>query len=246
MLVLEELAERPMRAKELADALNLKWTTAHRTLTYFREKGYLQRDDATGIYYIGSRLYYLGSSYVANLPILQACRVYLKSAAEETGATAQLVERDRSRSIVLMAFEPKSEYIPKTTIGFHFPLHCGSKGQVLLAHAEPAFIDDYLSKPLQALTPHTITNAWLLRERLNEVREQGYAVTIRDVQLSTASVAAPVCSASGRVIASVTLIANHADFDELEQKLIDVIVNAARSISLLMGWRPSMTAPSSG
>jgi DNA-binding IclR family transcriptional regulator len=242
MLILEALADRPMRAKELAETITMKWTTVHRTLTYLRENGYLRRDPASGVYYIGSRLYYIGSSYVANLPILQASRPYLKAAADDTGATAQLVERDRSHSIVLLVFEPKSEYIPQTTIGYHFPLHCGSKGQVLLAHAESAFVEEYLSRPLESLTRHTITDPDDLRQRLAEIREHGYAVTRRDVQLTTGSAAAPVWDASGDVAASVTLIVDHARFSQVEETLVDTVLNAARSISLLMGWRPAMGA----
>jgi IclR family transcriptional regulator, KDG regulon repressor len=240
MDVLEALADRPMRAKELADLLDIKWTTAYRTLAYLVDNGYLKRDDASGNYYVGSRLYYIGSAYVAHLPILQLSRPYLKAASEETGATVQLVERDGYRSVVLSVSEPRSEYIPKTTIGYHFPLHCGSKGHVLLAYTDPRFVDEYLNHPLEVLTPYTITDPDVLREHLAEVRAQEYAVTVRDVQVSTASVAAPVRDAGGGVIASVCLIATFADFEETRARLVDVAVNTARSISQLMGWRPPL------
>lgn len=239
MAVLELLADRPMKAKELTEALGIKWTTAYRTLAYLLDNGYLSRDDSTGVYYIGSRLYYIGSSYLNHLPILQGSGPYLKAAAEETGATVQLVERDGYRSVALIAHEPaKGEYIPKTTIGHHFPLHCGSKGQVLLAYEVPDFIEEYLGRPLQTLTPHTTTDPDELRERLQKIRDSGYSVTKRDVQLSTASVACPVHNRSAKVIASVTMIANYASFDEIQEKLVDVASRTAQAISMLLGWRP--------
>jgi DNA-binding IclR family transcriptional regulator len=238
MLILEALADQPMRAKAVAERLGLSWTTAHRTLTYLRERGYIQRDP-TGTYFVGSRLYYIGSAYVEHLPVLQAARAYLKPIADETGTTVQLVERNGYRSLNLMVFEPRSEYIPKTTIGHHFPLHCGAKGLVLLAYAEPEFIDDYLRQPLVALTPFTVTDPRALRQRLETIRRYGYAVTERDVQLSTAAVAAPVRDATGAVIASVTLIATHAQFAGVRDRLVDVVLLATRSISQLMGWHPA-------
>jgi DNA-binding IclR family transcriptional regulator len=243
MAMLELLADRPMKAKELTETLGIKWTTAYRTLAYLRDNGYLARDDSTGVYYIGSRLYYIGSSYVNHLPILQGSGPYLKAAAEETGATVQLVERDRYRSVALLVLEPtEGEYIPKTTIGYHFPLHCGAKGQVLLAYAEPDLIEEYLSRPLHALTPHTTTDPDQLRERLQEIRDSGYAVTRRDVQLSTAAVACPVHNSSANVVASVTMIANYAGFDEIQEKLVDAASRTAQAISMLMGWRPEVAA----
>ena len=239
MQILEQLAEKPRRAQDLAQDLGLKWTTAHRTLTYLRNEGYVKRDEATEVYYVGARLYYIGSSYTTNLPILQAARVYLKTAADTTSATAQLVERYGPTTIVLMVSEPRSPYIPKTDIGHHFPLHCGSKGQVLLAFAGPDVIDDYLSQPLEALTPYTVTEPTRLREILSTIRDQDYAVTKRDVQVATGSVAAPVRDSRGQVVASACLIANVVDLEQNEAKLLDVLLDTARSISQLMGWRPS-------
>ena len=42
--VLELVADRPLRASEIARALGLSWATAHRVLTYLTEMGYLDRD----------------------------------------------------------------------------------------------------------------------------------------------------------------------------------------------------------
>jgi DNA-binding IclR family transcriptional regulator len=238
MAVLEELAEHPMTATDLMTTMGLKWATGYRTLAYLEDNGFLRRDNATGIYYVGPRLYHIGSSYGANLPIIQAARPYLKTAVDQTSATAQLVERDGFRSIALMVFEPRSEYIPRTAIGYHQPLHCGSRGQVLLAHEDPGFVEQYLARPLEAFTPHTVTDPDELREILVRIREQGYAVTKRDVQLFTASVASPVRDASGTVIASITLIVNYSEIGGKEPHLANVAAEVAQSISLVMGWRP--------
>lgn len=238
MLVVEKLADQPMRAKDLADSLGLKWTTAHRTLTYLRRNGYLIRDEPTGVYYVGPRLYYVGSSYLASLPVVNASRGYLQLAAQETSATVQLVQRYGRRSMNLLVVESQGQVVANTTIGFHFPLHCGSKGQVLLAFESPEFRDDYLKGPFERLTSHTVTDSTQLRRRLEQIREQGYAATKGDVQLSTGSVAAPVYDAAGSVIASVTLIVSYNAFDELKQGLVDVALRTSQAISLLMGWRP--------
>src|SRR5688572_10304763 len=92
LMILERLSERPMRPKELAESLGLKWTTAYRTITFLTSKGFLARDERTGIYSVGPRAFYVGSSYLANIPVVQASRGYLRLAADETGSAAQLVE----------------------------------------------------------------------------------------------------------------------------------------------------------
>ena len=229
--ILEQVAERPMRASALARTLGLKWTTAHRTLSYLTSMGYLERDERSGEYFVGVRAYSLGSSYVASLRLSESARPYLHAASILGNATAQLVKRDHRRSVVLSVFDPGREHVAETTIGCNFPLHCGSKGHVLLAYAPQAFLDAYLARPLERLTPRTITDPRALYARIESVREHGFAVTSRDVRLFSASVAAPVRDRLGHVVASVTLVVPPDDLAAREHQLTQLIVRAAHSIS---------------
>lgn len=243
LAMLEKLAEEPLPAKRLADELGIKWATAHRTLSHLRASGCLIKDEATGFYHIGPKLYFVGSSYLASLPVIHAARLELHMAAERMACTAQLVARYERRTMNLLVIEATNQLVPRSTIDFHFPLHCGSKGQVLLAFADSSDIDDYLAQPLETLTRHTITDPEVMRERLATIREQDYAVTQGDVQLTSASVAAPVRDTGGSVIASVTLIMHYNEFDDRKDAAVDVVTNAARSISLQLGWRPGAYTP---
>jgi DNA-binding IclR family transcriptional regulator len=238
LMMISRLAEEPMPAKRLADELGIKWSTAHRTLSHLRNTGCLTRDEATGVYHVGPKLYFVGSSYLASLPVIHAARMELRVAADETASTAQLVARYERRSMNLLVIESDHQLVPRSTIDFHFPLHCGSKGQVLLAFADPEDIDAYVAGPLEALTRHTIIDPDELRERLAEIRRNEYAITQGDVQLTSASVAAPIWDVNGAVETSVTLITSYNEFEEKRSMLIDVVTNAARSISLQLGWRP--------
>jgi DNA-binding IclR family transcriptional regulator len=229
--LLEEVAERPMRASALARTLGLKWTTAHRTLSYLTSMGYLERDERSGEYFVGVRAYSLGSSYVASLRLSESVRPYLHAASILGKATAQLVKRDHRRSVVLSVFDPGRLHVAETTIGCNFPLHCGSKGHVLLAYAPQAFLDGYLARPLEVLTPYTVTDPPTLYARIEEVRERGFAVTSRDVRLFSASVAAPVRDRLGHVVASVTLVVPPDDLAAREHQLIQLVLRAAQSIS---------------
>jgi hypothetical protein len=53
---------------------------------------------------------------------------------------------------------------------------------VLLTYADADFVDDYLSRPLESLTPMTIVDPAVLRKRFDQIRERGWAVTDRDVR----------------------------------------------------------------
>lgn len=236
--VLETVAERPTRANEIAARLELKWTTAHRTLTHLLEQGYLRRDEASGNYSIGPRLYFLGQAYLFGHSLLNAGAQLVRAVAKEMGVSAQLNEREGFRAMTLLAVDHKLEVIPKTTPEFHFPLHTGSKGHVLLAFSEPEVLEKMLEKPLLALTERSITDPEQLRAQLAEVRTQGYAVTREDVQWGTGSVAAPVFYSDGELAGAVCLIVKAEEMtDERLASLVGAVCRTAREISIQLGWR---------
>jgi DNA-binding IclR family transcriptional regulator len=239
MEILEAIAERPMRASELAERLSLKWTTAHRCLTHLLENRYLRRNGLTGTYSIGPRLYYLGQAYLRNHPLLDAGAQVLRALAHETGATAQLNERESLQATVVMTVDPTLEMISKTSPEFQFPLHVGSKGQILLAFSSPLVFGALVRRPLVALTENSITRPDLLLETLIRIRTQGYAVTREDVQIGTGSVAAPVFEEEGRLAGAVCAIVKAGELSG-EARTVDLVAavaHTAREISLRLGWR---------
>jgi DNA-binding IclR family transcriptional regulator len=236
--VLEAVAERPMRANEIAAHLGLKWTTAHRTLTHLLEQRYLRRDEATGNYSIGPRLYYLGQAYLFGHPLVSAGGQFLRAVAKEMGVSAQLNEREGFQAMTLFAVDHKLEAIPKTTPEFHFPLHTGSKGHVLLAYSGPEVLEAMLERPLVPLTEKSISDPNELRARLAEVRAQGYAITREDVQRGTGSVAAPAFHADGELAGAVCLIVKAEEMtEERVASLVGAVSRTAREISVQLGWR---------
>ncbi len=241
--VLEHLAVAPGRATNVAEALGVSWATLHRTLSQLERGGLIQRDEASGRYGIGPRTWLIGAVYIANHQVLEVARPYLDAAAVHGDYTMQLVERSDRLAVTLYSHHATGEVITKATYGYHFPLHCGSKGQLLLAYAEPAFIERYLAAPLETLTSETITDPAVLRRTLKEVRAQGYALTQGDVQRFTGSVSAPVFDRDGRVVAAVCLIARRAAFRETEQtqSIVETVLQAAQSTSIGLGWRPRAT-----
>jgi DNA-binding IclR family transcriptional regulator len=238
--VLEHLAITPGRPTDIAEALQVSWATLHRTLTQLEQGGFVARDRDSGRFAIGPRLWFIGTTYVANHRVLEAARTYVDEAAEAGEYTAQLVERSGRLAVTLYAHHVAGEVITKTDYGYHFPLHCGSKGQVLLAFAEPAFIARYLASPLESLTSETITEPNLLRQRLEEIRAQGYARTEGDVQRFTGSVSAPVFDRERRVIAAVCLIGKRSTVRGVKssEAMIETVLKAAQSSSIALGWKP--------
>lgn len=239
--VMELLARTPMRATDAAEALGMSWATLYRVLTQLEADEFIMRDGA-GVYRIGRRTWLLGSTYLVGHRLLELAMPVIKQAAESApNAVFQVTERSESTAVVLYSQEALSgEMITRTTYGHHFPLHTGSKGLLLLAYAPEEFISDYLESELVALTPQSLVDPVEILEQLTQIRQQGFAVTVGDVQAFTGSVAAPVFGATGEVLAAICAVAPRTHFDGAERQagLLDNVQRVAQSISLGMGWQP--------
>jgi DNA-binding IclR family transcriptional regulator len=225
---------------DVTRALGLPWATVHRTIIQLEKAQFLRRDLETNRYEIGPRLWYVGSAYLANHRVLKVAMPYLTQFQDSEGVAVQIAERIGFQAVAVYSAQRLAEDITKAHYGYHFPLHCGSKGQVLLAFEDPAYIEAYLKRDLERLTSETITDPEVLRAELAKIRKTGISLTIADVQPFTGSMSAPIRDASGRVIASLcfifrkTLMRNEKRREELQ----DHLMHMAHSISIDLGWRP--------
>jgi DNA-binding IclR family transcriptional regulator len=245
--ILDELALRPMKPAELSSSLGVPWATLHRALAQLEGDGFIQRD-SRGAYRIGRKMWLLGSTYLLGHQLLEmAIPVLTRASTELPFAVLQFVEQADGDSVVLFSREAASgEVITRTTYGYHFPLHCGSKGLVLLAFAEPGFVDDYLSRPLPALTPETMTNPDEIRQTLDRIRRERYSLTVGDVQSFTGSVSSPVFDETGKAVACIcAVVARSALEDSKRDRTVETVTRLAQSLSLGMGWQPVRHAPGS-
>lgn len=237
--VLELLAAAPGRVVDVTRALDLPWATVHRTIVQLEKAQFLRRDPETSRYHIGPRLWHIGSAYLATHRVLTAATPYLARLADMEGIAIQVVERIGWQSVVIYSHQHVDEDITKAHYGYHFPLHCASKGHVLLANAAPSFIESYLARPLERLTAETVTDPQALRGILDSVRETGFSLTVGDVQLFAASMSAPIRDAGGQVVAALCFVfrKNILKEEGRQDLLQERLVHAAHSISLDLGWR---------
>jgi DNA-binding IclR family transcriptional regulator len=246
--VLEYIANRPGRATDIAAGLGVSWATLHRTLNQLEADGFLARDPQTLRYTIGARLWYVGTAYLSDHPILGVARPYLEVADTTRGSdiayTVQLTERSGNQAVTLYSRHKPGEEITKATYGFHFPLHCGAKAQVLLAHAGPDFIDQYLAGGLEALTAETLTAPKALNVKLKKIRAEGHAITEGDVQAFTGSVATPVFNRDQAAVASVCFIFRRSVLrvQDTTAMLVEEAMHTAQLISSALGWKPDVRA----
>lgn len=85
------------------------------------------------------------------------------------------------------------------------PAHAAASGKALLAFSPPEVVDGVIEAGLAAHTPHTITSAEVLRQKLATIRLTQFATSQDEFKCGEAAIAMPIFYSRGRVAAAIEL-----------------------------------------
>lgn len=210
---------------------NLAHSTARRLVAEMVDHGILERTD-DGSFTLGLRLWELGALSHRVLSLRDTAMPFMTVLNQALGQHVQLAVREGNEAVIVERLSATNAVGLQLKLRTRVPLHASATGKILLAYASEAEIDDVLSRPLTAFTPHTVTDPQTQREDLAEVARQGYAVMRDETQLGVAAVAAPIRTARRQLVASLSVVVP-STFTEFD-KLIHGVTAAAKAISAAM------------
>ena len=220
--------DRPDWAEhEIATALELPTSTAHRLLGSLRGRGYVVRMRG-GRYRLGPAAIALGRR-TAHDAVTPALRTALEQVASETGETALVGVRDPDGGglVILDRIESPQRLRLVLDIGQVVPLHAGAASKALLAHLPPSDIEAVATGPLPRLGPATTTDPAALLRDLESVRRAGHALSREEAIKGGWGVASPVLGVDGRPQAVLGMIAPVARYSrEAEEAAIAIVSRA--------------------
>jgi DNA-binding IclR family transcriptional regulator len=203
--VLGVVADGPIGVTEVAERVALPKSTAARLLASLSREGVVEQVPGDTQYRLGPRLATLAAGLTPARSLAAVARPALSDVAASVGEAAGLSVPDGDFVHYIDQVDTPNPVSVRDWTGSRVPLHAVSSGQVLLAFRPPAAIDRYVERPLEAFTPRTLTDPEALRERLREIRRDGFGWVHEEFDEGIASVAAPVADESGEVVAAVHL-----------------------------------------
>jgi DNA-binding IclR family transcriptional regulator len=127
--------------------------------------------------------------------------------------TLSVTARDGDLEVVQQISGPQ-HLVPRSWLGRRFPLHASSSGKLLLATTETTRLRDMLPRPLPAVTPHTITNRRALNRELAQIRAQGYASTVGELEEGLSGISVAIYAQGHGFLGSVNVSGLSQRFDE--------------------------------
>ncbi len=221
---------------EIALELGVHKSTAFRLVATREAHRLVEHTSDRGRYRLGMGILRLAGATTARLDLVQEARPISRQLAADTGETVNIAVLAESSALYLDQVAGSSALQPHNWVGQHIPLHATSNGKVLLGGLDDAALDAVLGK-LATYTAHTITKRAQLRDELDRVREQGYAVAVDELEVGLTAVAAPIRNAHGDVVASMSV--SGPSFRLPEDRVAEVVrlvLGAALEVSHRLGW----------
>ncbi len=203
--VLGTLADGPIGVTEVAERARLPKSTAARLLASLAREGAVEQVPGDTRYRLGGRLATLAAGVLPTRSLGRLARPSLAELSSDVGEAAGLSVPDGDLVHYVEQVDAPNPVSVRDWTGSRLPMHAVSSGQVMLAFRAPAAIERYLERPLERFTELTVVDPDALRERLRDIRRDGYAWAREEFDRGISSVAAPIADASGEVVAAVHL-----------------------------------------
>jgi DNA-binding IclR family transcriptional regulator len=178
----------------LASLLGVHKSTASRLTATLRKHGLLERSPHGDGFRLGPELARLGMLAVGGRELADVARTSMAELAAATGETVTLGVLQGEDLVTVAQIDSRHVVGPQNWVGRGSPLHASSDGKVMLAFGGAQL------KPgrLEPLTERTHTRRDQLARELEQVRRQGWAQAVGELEHGLHGVAAPVIDASGR------------------------------------------------
>lgn len=217
---------------ELARAIGVPKSTAHRLLSIMIESGFVCKVD--GRYALTERVFELGnragSGAVSATGLRQRAMPFLSSLFVGTRETIHLATLAGTEVLYLEKLFGHNGARCPTAVGSRRPAHATALGKAMLAFSSDADVARVLEGPICQLTANTIADGAQLREELDRVHERGLAVDHGEARRDLHCIAAPILDHyTGRALAAVSVCS--LTTRNLEARFGDVLLDAARALS---------------
>jgi len=198
-------AERPkLSISEASDIAGYDRATTRRCLLTLWELGYASYDGK--FFTVTPRVLRLGMGCLASLPIPRIVQPYLDALSERIGQSSSVSILDETEIVYIARAAQRRVMSISLMPGSRLPAYCTSMGRVLLAALNENDARTILEKSeLVARTERTETNVDRLLHDIRLTKERGFAAINQEVEFGLVSVAVPLKSAAGRVVAAANI-----------------------------------------
>lgn len=245
--MLEAVSQEPegLSNADISRKLEIPKSSASYILRTLEKQGYLNRDSQSGKYRVGLKILSLSRGALSGIDVREVALPIMRRLMEKTSLTCHLAILDGPEAVYIEKVEPQGFIRMDTWVGRRMRVHATSVGKALVAHIPQGQLDKIISeRPMEKRTPKTITSMPRLLKELEKVRALGYSVDDEENNLGARCLGAPVFNQRGEIEAAVGLSGTISQVNSQTMPgIIEALKDAARHLSMQLGYRPPARRP---
>ena len=230
--------QRPSwRVSDLAAAAGLPMPTVYRVVMTLVAEGYLDHLPG-GEYRPGVRTLTLGTAALRSLDLVAIATPKLQELGQRTGETVNLAVLTADRVLYLIRLRNSDLVTANIQVGSTLPAVHTSIGKLLLAHLDDKELRARVTDASFSTNhgPNAKLSLAELKQELGTIREQGWAMQDEELAYGLRSVAGPITTPDGRIVAGVNLAVQSRDWStqRIVRELKPVVLATCAEISALL------------
>ena len=224
-----------MSLSDLSQAVELPLPTIHRLLRTLVISGHI-RQLPNRTYALGPRLIWLGEAATRQLG--PTGRPFLQHLADELGESANMAALDGQMIVYVGQVQSSNSMRMFTEVGRRAFPHATGVGKVLLARMSNTEVEKIVrATGMPQQTPKTAATLEELFERLDVVREQGYAIDDEEQELGVRCYSMAIPGERSQIAISVSGPSSRVD-TAFGERAVPLLEEAAARIAQEMGLVP--------
>lgn len=220
-----------MTAQQVGDRCGLSRTAARRYLLTLQHLGYVSGD--TKQFWLTPRVMRLGQSYLASARLPRIAQPVLQRVSASLQEVVYLAVLDAGEVVYVSRNGPNRAMNSGFVLGARVPGHVTSAGMLMLANLPTEQLEAWFAThSLPAYTQYTITNQEDLRKELKRIRQQGWALSEQQFDLSYRGIAVPLKDLRGDLIGALSVLMpiQGEGPDAVIKRIVPVLQEAAQSL----------------
>lgn len=247
--ILESVAQRSsgMTNAELSRRLDMPKSSASYILRTLEKSGYLRRDTG-GRYRLGMKVVHLSRQALSGLDVRELALPIMRDLMNRSQLTVHLAILDGDEAVYIEKVDSPGFIKMDTWVGKRMEIHTTGVGKSLAAYEAPTKIEHIMrARGLRRVTPRSIITASRFRKELEHVRQVGYGIDDEENSLGVRCLGAPVFNEESHAEAAIGVSATLSQVpSEAIPRYAEMVKEAARRISMQLGWRASSAYKSAG
>lgn len=224
-----------MTISEVSKATGLDRATSRRCLLTLHVEGYASYDNK--YFTLTPKILRLGMSALTALPLPKIVQPWLDQLSDQIGQSCSVAFLDDTDVVYIARAAQHRVMSIGLMPGSRLPAHCTSMGRVLLAALSEQKMRGILEESnLAPRTLFSISDIDKIQKRIEEVRQDGFALVDQEVELGLRSIAVPLLDRRGRNVAALNigLAATQTSTEYIKTNYLPLLLNIQNTLQRIL------------